>query len=143
MFTYLNLNNYGNVVMGLMNCTDCGSQHSDANGTICPNCGRKHKVSIFEVSDEQKEWNKLNIAIHQEFDQATENFGELRDKYNDNPTALEIIGSMEEAWHGDASTIGSKKFARNYKIALFVLGLLMIWWLGGFVYRVAFAWMFE
>ena len=94
-----------------MNCTDCGAKHSNANGTICPNCGRKHKVGFFDLSDEEKQEQEINNLIMQELDYETENFNDLRHKWRDTPSALECIDRLEKMWLGDG--IGSKKNTRQ------------------------------
>jgi len=115
--------------MGLMNCTDCGAKHSDANGTICPNCGRKHKVGFFDLSDEEKQEQEINNLIMQELDYETENFNDLRHKWRDTPSALECIDRLEKMWLGDG--IGSKKNTRQtagcMKAVYFgIVGLVML-----------------
>jgi hypothetical protein len=89
--------------MGLMNCTDCGAKHSDANGTICPNCGRKHKVGFFDLSDEEKQQQEIEILITQELDYVTDNFNDLRHKWRDNPYALEYIDKLDKMREGKMS----------------------------------------
>lgn len=112
-----------------MNCTDCGAKHSDANGTICPNCGRKHKVGFFDLSDEEKQQQKIRISITEEFNCETDSFDDLRHKWRDNPYALEWIDGLEKTWLGDG--IGSKKSNRQAagcaKAVYFgIIGLVML-----------------
>ena len=95
--------------MGLMNCTDCGAKHSDANGTICPNCGRKHKVGFFGLSDEEKQQEEIKDLISKEFDiENEETVNVLRHKWRDNPYALEYIDGLEELWFGDKPPLTTK-----------------------------------
>jgi len=104
--------------MGLMNCTDCGAKHSDANGTICPNCGRKHKVGFFDLSDEEKQEQEINNLIMQELDYETENFNDLRHKWRDNPYALEYIDKLDKMREGKMS---SKQFGIMIMIVVVVI----------------------
>ena len=109
-----------------MTCTDCGAKHSDANGTICPKCGRKHKIGVFDITDEQKKDTELARLLCEEVNYQTENFDDLRNKWRDNPRALEIIDGMEKSWHGDG--IGSKKNQKGVAIMLTVCAVLLALW---------------
>jgi hypothetical protein len=129
--------------MGLVDCVDCGAKHSDADNTICPQCGRPWGT---EEGRRKKAYNdamdRLNkekqYAFERELHDPRTDLSELLRKYkpwaNTNSQEMGFIEQIEDEIfrrHGEEKAFLRLILIRRNLPFLFWLMIKcgIIWWL--------------